>query len=331
MPEQQIPLVSVILPVYNAAQFVEESIKSILNQTYTNFELIIINDGSTDESEKIISRINDKRIRYYYQPNIGLAKTLNRGIEVSNGEFIARQDADDISLPQRIEKQIQFLLQYTDISLLGSWAEIIPIINNTHRYHKHPADNLQLKIDLLFNNPFVHTSIMIRKGILKSTGYYNPDKLIEDFDLWSRIGRSSKLANIPEVLVQYREVQGGLSRISYETFWSKILEQSFENIKFWLPEDAAEITQFCNLYFGNFGELTKETSLGSKNALLNKLIHKIVEDTGEAINTVTLKMNGHFKTINYRYYRWKQKRAGKNILMVFWFKLRYRISIIERF
>ncbi len=114
MDSQQkiVPLISVILPVYNSEAYIRESIDSILNQSYSNFEFLILNDGSSDNSEEIILSYKDPRIKYHKHPNCGLAGTLNKGLELSKGELIARQDQDDISLPQRFEKQVNFLINF---------------------------------------------------------------------------------------------------------------------------------------------------------------------------------------------------------------------------
>ena len=201
------PLVSVILPVYNGAVYLREAIESILDQSYANFELIIINDGSRDDSERIIKSIPDARIRYYCQENQGLPATLNRGIELSRGEFIARQDQDDISFPQRLERQVEFLETHPRCGMLGTWAEIWVNDVRTDRAHRHPADNVTLQYSLLFNNPFVHSSVMIRREVFERVGLYCNDRSRqppEDYELWSRVSRVFEVSNIPEIHLIYR-------------------------------------------------------------------------------------------------------------------------------
>jgi glycosyltransferase involved in cell wall biosynthesis len=326
------PLISVILPVYNAALYIEESIKSILNQTYSNFELIVIDDGATDNSAELIKKFKDDRIRFYSQSNMGMAKTLNKAIDMANGKFIARQDADDISLPQRFEKQVQFLLASPEVNLLGTSAEIIPVQNNIRRFHKHPVDDAQLKIDLFFDNPFVHSSVMMRVEALKVVGYYDieKDSLIQDYDLWSRFSRIGKIANLSEPLVEYREVNSSISRTT-EKYLSKVISQSIENINYIHPENMYFVRQLTNLYHKEYGVIDAKISFRKMIIILNDIVTKISIDTGENIQSIKLYMNPHVRKLISRYYDFKKQEAGKNILLKFWFRVLCRIRLVTQF
>ncbi len=163
---EQTPLVSVILPVYNCRDYVGEAIQSILNQTYENFELIAIDDGSTDDSAAVIDSFDDPRIYLFQQINQGLASTLNRGILMARGPYIARQDQDDLSDPRRLALQIAFMEAHPRCVLLGSWAQIMETDRLVGRFHRHPVDDLTLRYQLLFNNPFVHSSTLMRRSAL---------------------------------------------------------------------------------------------------------------------------------------------------------------------
>jgi len=225
--------VSVILPVYNGGKHLYESLGSILSQTYSDFEVIIINDGSTDDSVSVIQKFKDPRIRYHEQSNQGLAATLNRGIGLSRGRYLARQDQDDISLPKRFEKQVDFLESHPSHGMVGTWAKIKGQDENIYRAHRHPADSLRLKFELLFNNPFVHSSVMIRKNVFKKVGGYSTNTLRqppEDYELWSRVAREFKVANIPEILHVYREVPGSMSRDGINPFLERVMNISAENL-----------------------------------------------------------------------------------------------------
>ncbi len=145
---------TVILTNYNYGIYIKQAITSILSQTRAPDEFIIIDDGSTDESASVIQTFKDHRIRFYEQANQGLAATLNRAVELAGGEYLARQDADDISLPQRLEKQVAFLEAHPDYGMVGTWAVIWEETRETKRFHKHPAESSILKFDLLFDNPF---------------------------------------------------------------------------------------------------------------------------------------------------------------------------------
>jgi glycosyltransferase involved in cell wall biosynthesis len=227
------PLVSVLLPVYNGAGLLAGGIDSILSQSYRNIELIIINDGSSDSSSQIISQYQDPRIRAYHQENQGLAATLNRAIHLAKGEYLARQDQDDLSLPQRLEKQVRFLDAHPNCGMVGGWAEIWVDNVKSERIHRHPTESSDLKFDLLFDNPFVHSSVMLRKTVFDTVGLYSTDKSRqppEDYELWSRVARLFEVANIPEVVLVYREILSSMSRAGVSPFLDRVINISIENL-----------------------------------------------------------------------------------------------------
>jgi glycosyltransferase involved in cell wall biosynthesis len=237
------PLVSVILPVYNGATYLKNAIESTLQQTYENIEIIIINDGSTDDSALIIQQFQDSRIRFFDLPNQGLAATLNWAIERAKGDYIARQDQDDICLPQRFEKQVAFLNDHADCGMVGSWASIVEGDRESGRVHCHPSENAILQFDLLFDNPFVHSSMMIRRAVFETVGLYCTERSRqppEDYELWSRIARCYPVANIPEILLIYREVPQSMSRTGENPFRSRIMKISRENIAHHLGRDPSD-------------------------------------------------------------------------------------------
>jgi len=200
------PLVSVIMPVYNAERFVKEAIKSILDQTYVDFELIIVNDGSTDKSEDIIKTVTDPRIRLISQSNAGIIGALNAGLKVAQGTYIARMDADDISEPTRLEKQVTFLRGHPDIALCGTWAKTINDSGEeTGIYDYPPTMHAKIKRAMLRYNPFIHPSVMFAKQAIEKVGPYRQGhKHAEDYELWTRMVSQFKTANIPEQLLRYR-------------------------------------------------------------------------------------------------------------------------------
>jgi glycosyltransferase involved in cell wall biosynthesis len=201
----------------------------------------VINDGSRDRSEEVILSFEDERIVYLSQKNAGLAAALNTGIGMAKGEYIARQDNDDVSLPGRLEKQFAFLEEHKDISLLGTWAEIIDENgNSTGRCHRHHSESNYLKFFLLFDNPFVHSSVMFRKKKVEEIGGYDTSPVFfEDYNLWSRLARTTKVANLPVPLLKYREVNTGMSRTASD-YREKVKKQSAENIRYYLPDITEE-------------------------------------------------------------------------------------------
>ena len=200
------PCISVLMPAYNAEKYIGEAIESVLNQTFKDFELIVVNDGSTDRTEEIILSFSDPRIRYVKnEKNIGVISTRNKSVDLATGKYCALLDADDISLPQRFETQLRFFEKNPDYVLCGSWAYIIDNKGNrTGKIKFIDSDNL-LKISYLFSNALVNSSIMLKTDILKKFKY-RPEILIsEDFDLFLRmVNAGLKIANLPEYLIKYR-------------------------------------------------------------------------------------------------------------------------------
>jgi glycosyltransferase involved in cell wall biosynthesis len=258
-------MITVVLPIYNGTKYLKEAVQSILDQTYADFELIMIDDGSTDHSADIVSTFIDPRIRLYPQENKGLAVTLNRGIALAKGKYIARQDQDDVSLPDRLSKQVGFLEANPDYGMVGTWASILNESRPTGRTHKHPTNDLALKFDLLFNNPFVHSSVMIRKSVFEEVGGYCTDKNRqppEDYELWSRIARKFKVANIPEILHVYREIPQSMSRIGDNPFLQHLLKINVENLA-WATECSysnQSLQDLAALVHGAYPHFSGETS-----------------------------------------------------------------------
>jgi glycosyltransferase involved in cell wall biosynthesis len=234
------PTISVLLPIYNGAQYLRRSIDSILNQTFQDFELIIINDGSIDESDAIIRSYADSRIRYYSHANQGLAKTLNRGIKLSKGRYIARQDQDDVSSPDRFLQQVDFLERHKSTVMVGSSAEIWVNGQKSRRVLEHPSSDAEIRCGLIFRNYFVHSSVLIRRDVLNELGGYSTDpqrEPPEDYELWSRVAKKYKLANLKQPLLAYYEVSSSMSRIGKNPFLDKLVHLSAENVQWALGRD----------------------------------------------------------------------------------------------
>lgn len=227
------PRVSVIMSVYNGEQYLTEAIDSILNQTFTDFEFIIINDGSTDGTADILRSYEDPRLRIVEQENIGLTRSLNRGILLAQGEYIARMDDDDLSLPERLDRQVAFLNAHPEVGILGTACRIVDEVS-TQEWEMHPPlSDGQIRQRLIRGNPFIHSSVMMRKSILQAVGGYNEAyPYIQDYELWVRLAAHTRLANLPDVLHVRRFHWGAISttkrtellrlwlrmRIRYEAF-----------------------------------------------------------------------------------------------------------------
>jgi glycosyltransferase involved in cell wall biosynthesis len=227
------PDVSVVLSVRNGGADLPKAIDSILTQSLKNLELIAINNGSTDGTRHFLDSIVDPRLRVFHQADAGLAAALNRGISLARGRYIARQDHDDLADSTRIAKQVEFLDAHPDHALVGTRAEIWVGDKPSGRFHDHPTDDSDLRFALIFNNYFVHSSVMMRKGALDEVGAYSTDRLRqppEDYELWSRIARRFRVANLPERLTIYREVPTSMSREGSNPFQEKLILISAENL-----------------------------------------------------------------------------------------------------
>jgi len=249
------PSVSVLMPVYNAEATLHASICSALAQADCDFELIVVDDGSTDGSGQVIGSFRDPRIRAFSQANQGLAATLNRGLSLANGCYIARLDNDDLALPERLARQVAYMEAHPEVALLGTWAEIYEGDVPSGRFHRHPTESARLRLDLLFDNPFVHSSVMLRADAIRELGGYHVErasKFPEDYDLWSRVAAVHEIANLPEVLTVYREVPGSIMRTAGVEIMANVVSISSRNLRRVLPVDVsdAECLDLARLYHG---------------------------------------------------------------------------------
>lgn len=208
-------LISVVMSVYNGELYLDEAIQSILTQTYSKFEFIIIDDGSTDNSLEIIKKYKkeDSRIVLISRENRGLIYSLNEGISLAKGKYIARMDADDISTHNRFKEQCTFMEEHKEVGVCGSFVELFYENNNT-KYWTFPTKNDELKTRLLFSVPVAHPSVLIRKSIIDkySLVYEEEYKNAEDYAFWLEFSNYTKFANINQVLLKYRYLEVSVSR-----------------------------------------------------------------------------------------------------------------------
>lgn len=203
------PLVSVLIPCYNVEDYVVESVTSIIDQTYSDLEIIVINDCSSDNTLDRLQELanRDSRIKIYSnETNLKLIKTLNKGIELCNGTYIARMDADDISFPTRIEKQVSFLEQNLDYDVVSTMFYTFRTGRSKYNLYKNPKTYDELQAYLLFRSGICHPAVMIRKTLFSELGLRFEEKYlhVEDYALWSKALYCTKLANIDEPLLYYR-------------------------------------------------------------------------------------------------------------------------------
>jgi glycosyltransferase involved in cell wall biosynthesis len=218
------PTVSVIMSVYNEEATIAEAIESIIVQTYTNWELIIVNDCSTDSSPEIVRRYARKQDRIRILENehrLGLAASLNKGIKAARGEYIARMDGDDFSYRERLEKQATFMIDNPVVDVLGAGAELIDGNGKTLANVNLPETHDELSADIHRFCPFFHPSVIMRREFLKRSGGYNERlRRGQDFDLWSRMCRKATFHNLQEPLIRYQtnSYKSSLKKILYSQY-----------------------------------------------------------------------------------------------------------------
>ena len=209
------PLVTVLMPVFNSERFLHDAIQSVVEQTFSDFELLIFNDGSTDKSTQIIQSFKDSRIRHFFSTkNIGYVRQLNKGLAMASGTYIARMDSDDIALPQRFEEQIRVLKNEPKQAMVGSWAETIDEFGRHLGFAYPPSEDSLIKLSIThFINPFIHSSVFVKKATLEkhSLQYDFSLSFSEDLDLWEKLSEHSLLGNLPKVLIKYRQHWGSVT------------------------------------------------------------------------------------------------------------------------
>jgi hypothetical protein len=204
------PEVSVVMSVYNGALYLREAVESILSQTFSDFEFIIVDDGSTDSTWDILSKFArcDERILLFRNPeNVGLTKSLNKGLRKARGRFIARQDGDDISFPERLATQMAYLQRRDDVGLLGTaYYKADSQSRRSARIYRHPQTDTEIRWKMLFHNTFCHTSVIFQRKLFEvDNDFYNEDlPYSQDYDLWVRLLRQTCAANLPTPLVAFR-------------------------------------------------------------------------------------------------------------------------------
>ncbi len=292
------PTVTVLLPVYNGADVVGNAIDSVLAQSWDDFELLVIDDGSTDTTTRVIAGYVDQRIRLVRNDrNLGITATLNRGLDLARGKYIARMDADDLCHPLRLERQIRFLDASPETGVVGSWTEVVSraadsrtaaramaraIVYKALRIDSHwfqPQSDAEVRFVMIFNCPLSHPSIMFRRTLIDEFGLRYEFRFAEDYEFWTRCAQRTQLANIPEVLLTYRQHSSNTSKkyaAEYRDCANSVRVRQLETLG--IPVDQSERDLHCALANYDFaGELD---DLHAAKVWLEKLVEFAIARLG---------------------------------------------------
>jgi len=315
------------MPVFNGEKYLRESIQSILDQTFTDFEFIIIDDGSTDTSLQTIQGFTDKRIQIIRNSsNLGTPASLNRGIKISKGQYIARMDADDISLPKRLEKPYNFMERNLNIGIVGTGYDLINESGGSMGTYIYPNNPVAIHWKLLAGPVFPHPTVMMRKKILiENNLFYNEEYFVtQDYELWCRMIQFTEGSNLPQALIQYRHHDQSKTKIELdkqEQLRIKISTESLINIYHISPitiEQAAIIGVIINsdisslekkdlekvylIFFSILGKFRKKISSSKSlinNWQINYMLPLIIQLEKILINTNFSKEEDRVLYLNY--------------------------------
>ena len=249
------PKISVILPVHNGMPFLSEAIGSVLDQSFHDFECLLIDDGSSDGSQEYFQSLTDQRLSVLvHKQQKGLAASLNEGFELAQGDFIARMDADDICHPQRFKEQIAYLQAHPQVDICGTWARTFG--EGREQLWRYPETDSEIKAEMLFASVLVHSSVMLRAATVRSQNirYEDPLKAAQDYELWSRIQDQVQFANVPKLLMDYRihpEQVGAISGTTQQRVADEVRERQLERLG--LKATAEEKTLHHRIARWDFG------------------------------------------------------------------------------
>lgn len=256
------PRVTVLMSVHNGEAFVAEAVDSILRQTFRDFELLAIDDGSTDTTADILDRYDDSRVRVLRnEENIGLTRSLNLGLAAARGEFVARQDADDLSEPERLACQVAFLDENGDVALVGAQGRGVDDDGKFFSLSGWPksTSSLAIRWQLMFDSPFVHTAVMFRRRVVWQIlgGYNETFRASQDFELWSRMAERYNLRNLPDELIVFRARRDSVSRLYKDEDVMRVHEVLRQNRAYWLQS-----TELAVLGLDQWVAVNNPTTLG---------------------------------------------------------------------
>jgi GT2 family glycosyltransferase len=248
------PAVTVLLAARNGMLHLPEAIDSIRNQTFEDFDLLVVDNGSTDGSADFVKSLSDTRIQYVYHGPPGLAGALNYGLQHVRGELVARMDADDVSLPFRLEKQVEFMRNHLEHVLLGSAFDMIDEDGQVTGPAMNVVHDEVIRWAMLFFNPFLHSGVMFRRDAVVCCGGYDEDfEVAQDFDLWRRLSAKGNMHNIGEVLSHKRFTQASTTGQSSKTQLSYAARTVGEYAAAYAPEiDLDQLVALRNWYIDGY-------------------------------------------------------------------------------
>jgi glycosyltransferase involved in cell wall biosynthesis len=269
------PRISVIMPVYNSEDTVYFSIKSVLNQSYSNFDFIIVNDGSADNSENIILSFKDERIKYFKVEHKGRSSASNYGISKATGEYVARIDADDMFLSDKLTKQMQYLGIHPEVDIMSGWSVFY---DNTGflRFWKSPDSDLKIKEKLMYLNPINHSSVVCKRDIfVKLSGYDENLDINEDYDLWLRASKHFQFYCLREYLV-FSLLNEDNFKKKYNEDLVSLLTKNIADEHNINEKERNDLLGRVEYYFGNTDEARKRLLKGNISGNIKLLIYSFI-------------------------------------------------------
>lgn len=267
------PLVSILMPVRDGARYVQAAIDSILAQTMHDFELIALDDGSTDETPDILAACDDSRLVVVTQEPRGLVETLNGGLEIARGTYVARMDADDVAVSRRLELQLAFMESHPDVGIVGSSVRLIDEAGTVHGARPCATDEVEIRWESLLENPFMHSTVMLRSEVLQrhSLTYDDDFRAVEDYDLWMRLLRHAKGANLAEPLVLYRFHEANVGKTAKSIQMANLDRVALRTIREVLPDFDISEQQVTELRLMMTSDTTRSPELNWRRAQLTEL------------------------------------------------------------
>ncbi|MCP8310247.1 MAG: glycosyltransferase [Candidatus Methylarchaceae archaeon HK01M] len=340
------PKITILMSVYNGEKYLREAIDSILNQTFKDFEFLIINDGSTDRTVEILRSYHDSRIKIITnEKNMGLTKSLNKGLKIARSEYVARMDADDISYSRRLEVQYEYMKKNPDVGIVGSWNDVIDDKGNTIDYRKHSLSSEDIYYILNFRNCLTHSSILFRRDLIINNGGYNENiSVASDYELWNRISKIAKIYQIPKSLVKWRRTKKSITskkRSSQIETVNSVVRNNLER----LTHEKIDKKVICFIH-GNLHYLSilTEDELLHSIKLINKINESIINDAPSSLNKDNIRKVVGNKLIDYicissfkvsmlnsarcvyRYIKGNIRLKIKIIILIIFKKLEYFVS-----